>query len=300
MVRAAISLDRLRAFVAVMELGSFTAAARRLRIRKNAISQQIGKLEQELGVGLFVRTTRMVAATQEATQLYKNIEPLLQQLQTVIEGVGTDNWSGVLRITAPSDYVQLALGRALASFGIAHPRLRIELVTSSEILDIVSERIDLAVHLGWPKDSSQRAVKIGEYSLMVVGSAAYLADAGVPVHPDQLASHRWVELNALPDSFIPSFVGPRGERAERRLRAQFGASTMNDMLALVRSGAGLAIANDFLVAQDLCSGALVQVLRDWRLPMGGIYLTWRSTAVEPPRLRALIDHLRKHLGGMRG
>lgn len=289
-----VPMDRLRAFFAVVETGGFTAAGLRLKIGKNAVSQQVSKLERDLGVSLFTRTTRLVVPTEEGRRLYQTCEPLLRDLQSALENVGAERLSGELRITAPADYADLVLCPALTEFGRLHPQLRIALITNSRVLDLVGERIDLSVRLGWPRDSSLRAVKVGEFSLHVVTTDAYLASFGAPDDPRQLAGHSWVELSTLSNSPW-RFTNRLGEAANVRLRARFSANTAEGVLALVRSGAGVAVATDFSVAHDLRSGSLVRILEDWRLPRAGIYLAWPNAAHESPRQRALVDFLRTRL-----
>lgn len=290
-----VPLDRLRAFLAVMEAGGFTAAAEHLKMGKNAVSQQVGKLERELGVSLFIRTTRLVVPTEEGQRLYRSCRPLLQELQSAIESVGADPLSGELRITAPADYADFVLCPALVEFGNLHPNLHLSLITDSKVLDLVGERIDLSVRLGWPRDSSMRAIKVGEFGLNVVTTEDYLNRSAAPNNPHELTSHSWVQLSTLQDALTWRFTNREQDVINVRLHARFTANTAEGVLALVRAGAGVTIATDFSVAQDLERGTLVRVLKDWQLPQAGIHLTWPSARHESPKLRAAVDFLRHRL-----
>lgn len=290
-----IPMDHLRAFLAVVETGGFTMAGERLKTGKNAVSQHVAKLEQELGVALFARTTRTVVPTEEGQRLYQICKPLLHELRSALDAIGNDRLSGEIRITAPADYADFVLCPALVEFGCLHPNLRIALITDSRVLDPVGERIDLSVRLGWPKDSSLRAVKVGEFSLYVVTTEAYLAKSSIPDDPRQLASHNWVQLSTLQNALSWRFTNPRGEVTNARPRARFTANTAEGVLALVRAGAGIAVATDFSVAQDLECGTLVRVLAEWQLPRAGIHLTWPNATHESPKVRVLVDYLRDRL-----
>lgn len=290
-----ISLDRLKAFLAVVEAGGFTAAAQRLRMGKNALSQQVAKLEKDLGVSLFTRTTRLVVPTDAGRQLHQACLPLLHELQTTLETLGETRLSGPLRITAPADYAESVLCPALAEFGRLHPQLRIELITDSRVLDLVAERVDLAVRLGWPRDSSLRAVKVGEFELAIVTAPTYAARTGTPQHPRDLAQHSWIALSVLRHPSSWRFVDQQGEQCSVRMRTHFSANTVEGMLALVRCGAGVSVATDFSIARDLQRGTLMRILADWRLPRAGIYLVWPSAPLESAKVRALVDFLRSWL-----
>ncbi|RDD79812.1 LysR family transcriptional regulator [Dyella tabacisoli] len=297
-----MSLDRLHAFLAVAEAGSFTAAAKKLGMGKNQLCLQVARLEKELATALFIRTTRRVVPTEAGINLQLACTSPLQNLYTAIgEFVdGTTRLSGVLRVTVPSDYAMSVIGPAFAAFSLLHPQLHLELITESRVLDLVSERIDLAVRLGWPEDSSMKSLKIGEFALFVAAAPAYLAQAGTPEHPSQLANHRWVALTLLRTPLWWQFKGPDGAHCDVRMRSGLSTNTPEGLLGLLRGGAGLSVVTDFSVAHDLQCGALRCVLPDWQLPTCGIYLIWPNTRNEQPKVRALIDFLRSWFLGNAG
>ena len=299
MVAHHVSLDRLNAFLAVAETGSFTAAAKKLDMSKNQLCLQVARLEKELATALFIRTTRRVVPTEAGVKLQLACTSPLQNLYTAISDVvdGSTDLSGVLRVTSPSDYAMSAIGPALAAFSLLHPQLRIELITESRVLDLVSERMDLAVRLGWPEDSSMKSLKIGEFALFVVAAPAYLVQAGIPEHPSQLAKHRWIALTLLQTPLWWQFTGPDGAHCDVRMRSGLSANTPEGLLGLLRGGAGVSVATDFSIAHDLQCGALHCLLPDWQLPTCGIYLLWPNTRNEQPKVRALIDFLRSWFVG---
>jgi DNA-binding transcriptional LysR family regulator len=287
-----ISLDRLAAFLAVFDAGGFSAASERLKISKNAISRQVSTLEADLGVPLFTRNTRKVVPTAEGEELYRLCRGPINDLHGALDAVAGAKLSGEIRITAPSDFVNLGLAAALVEFARNHPGIRITLLAGDEVRDLVGERIDLAVRLGWPRDSSLRSLKIGQFELLVVAAPSYLKNVATPTHPQQLSNMDWVELSALVTPLSFHFRHRDGRTAVPRLRRTLSADTVQGVLAMVRAGGGLTVATEFSVASDLARGNLVRVLQDWKLPMGGIYLVWPRQTPEPPRLRALVEFLR--------
>lgn len=289
-------MDHLKVFLAVMEAGGFTAAAVGLKIRKSAVSQQIARLEQDLGIPLFRRTTRRVIPTDEGRELYARCEPLLRELDTALEDARKTRFSGSLRITAPADYANAMLARALAGFGERHPNIGISLVTESRVVDLVKERVDLGIRLGWPVDSSLRQIKVGQFEPIVVATREYLDRAGSRInHPRDLASHSWIELTALANGLSWRFTKDGEDACNVRVRPAFSTNDAAGVLALVRAGAGVSIVTDFSAARDIADGRLVRVLADWQLPTAGIFLVWPGSVQESPKLRALIEHLRLSL-----
>ncbi|MFC5570685.1 LysR substrate-binding domain-containing protein [Lysobacter yangpyeongensis] len=300
--RRAPSLDRLSAFLAVAEAGGFTAAAQRLDINKTVLSQQIARLESELGGALFTRTTRRVELTEAGRLLFDESAPLLQQLESAVAqfGQASTDPSGTLRITAPADYAVNVLGPALAAFQREHPQLQVDLIATHDVLDLVAERIDLAVRFGWLRDSSLRATKLGEFRQLVLASPDYLARAGAPRRPEQLASHAWIALSLLRSPLTWRFEKHGGRQVTVRMRPGLRASSPEGVLGLLRGGAGISVLTDFAATPDLHAGALQQVLRDWSLPSGGIHLVYPATRQPPGKVRRFMDFFRDWLANGAG
>lgn len=295
--RRTLPLDRLNGFLAVAEAGGFTAAAQRLDINKTALSQQIARLEAELGGALFTRTTRRVELTEAGRRLFDASAPLLRELEVAVTNFGDANAepSGTLRITAPTDYAANVLGPALAAFHREHPQLQIDLIATDEVLDLVGERIDLAVRFGWLRDSSLRAVKLADFSQVVVAAPTYLAQAGVPRKPEQLALHPWIALTLLRSPLTWRFTGRSGQQVNVRMRPGLRANSPEGVLGLVRGGAGISVLTDFAANNDLRAGTLRQLLPEWSLPSGGIHLVYPATRQPAGKVRRFIDFFRDWL-----
>jgi DNA-binding transcriptional LysR family regulator len=293
----ALPLDRLVWFVAVAESGGFTAAAKRLGCSKTMLSQQIAKLEAELKVSLFVRTTRHVRLTEAGERLLEECAAPLKALSASVEGVAEreERASGPLRITAPPDYASAVLGQALGEFTRDNPGVRIDLVASSELLDLTRERIDLALRLGWLRDSSLRATRLGEFAQIVAAAPAYLARAGMPKHPRDLAELRWVELSLLRAPLRWLFKAGAGAEHEVRMQAHARANSPEALLGLLRGGLGISVLADFAAEADLRSGALARVLPQWSLPRGGIYAVHPASRQVPLKVRKFVAFFRDYL-----
>ncbi|MBW6390743.1 LysR family transcriptional regulator [Billgrantia antri] len=283
-------LTGLPIFIALVEAGSFTAAAERLGCTKTRVSLQIRQLEERLGATLFQRTTRRVQPTQAGETLYRECRPLLTGLQEALamaEGDGRQ-LRGELRLTGPEDYAARVLGPAVVEFGQQHPALRIELRSGDRISDMLEEGIDLAFRLGWLKDSTLRARRLGEFRQYLVASPAYLARHGTPEHPEALAEHAWVAFTPLAAPLTWTFQ--RGEESCRvQMRARLAANSTAALNALLTAGGGLSVMADVTAEAEMRAGRLVQVLQEWTLPTGGVYAVYPPGRHLPARVRAFME-----------
>ena len=218
---AGADLNALRVFAAVAEAGGITAGAELLGMTKARVSIEISRLEALLGVSLFTRTTRRVAPTEAGDDLYAQAVPLLRRLEDALAqaqaGQGAAVLTGTLRISAPVDLAVQSLAPAVAEFAALHPQLQIDLRSSDRVADIVKEGVDVAIRMGWLRDSSLRATKLGEFEQHVVASPAYLRRAGKPARPEDLAEHQWIALSVLPTPLTWKFAGPRGQQRTVRM-----------------------------------------------------------------------------------
>ncbi|MEC5397054.1 LysR family transcriptional regulator [Uliginosibacterium sp. H1] len=295
-----MDLNRLRVFVAVADAGGFTAAAERLGSTKALVSQQVARLEAELGVMLFSRTTRRVTLTEAGTELFADSAPLIAQAESALARVaqGGEALRGTLRITAPVDFAAGMVAPALARFAAAHPDMQFDLVAADTVLDMVAARIDIAFRMGWLRDSTQRAVMLGEVQQWVVCTPDYLASHGPIDHPSQLAEHRWIALSLLPAPLSWRFSRHGDEQSEDltvRMRAALRTDSPTTLNALACEGAGVTASADMVVREDVEAGRLVRVLADWQLPAAGIYAVYPPGRHVPAKSKAFIAAFREYL-----
>ncbi|UDL06124.1 LysR family transcriptional regulator [Marinobacter sp. CA1] len=288
-----IDLNTLPLFIATVEAGSFTRAAERLGCTKTKVSLNIRAMEDHLGLALFTRTTRQVTLTEAGQQLYQACQPLLLQLGEALSDAGTSarTLSGNLRITAPADHVAQCLAPAAAEFGERHPNLRIELRSGDKVSDLVGEGIDLAIRMGWLRDSSLRAQKLGEFQQRVVTSPAYLEAMGTPAHPSELSQHRWIEFTPLPSALTWTFEKD-GERIQVQMNSHLKVDSTSAIRSLIMKGAGLSVLAGNVSQQY---PGLVSLFPDWQLPSGGIYAVFPPGAFIPAKVRSFVDFYRQWL-----
>jgi DNA-binding transcriptional LysR family regulator len=265
-------LNRLHAFVAVAQCGGFTAAAARLGTSKARVSLDVQRLERALGAALFTRTTRKVRLTDAGQQLLDEAGPLLAGLQDAVARASRSagEVGGTLRIATSVDHAAQHIAPLVAPFVALHPGLRITLQASDRVSDMLAEGIDLSFRMGWLRDSSLRAVKLGEFDQLVVAAPGYLRQAGTPTRPDDLAGHAWIALSLLPTPLTWHFTARNGRSRALRVTARLQTDSANALRALLLNGAGISVMEHRSVRADLDARRLVQVLADWRLPHVGL------------------------------
>lgn len=273
-----LDLNSLAVFTAVAEGGGFTAAAERLGVAKARVSNVVQRLETALGTTLFHRTTRRVTLTDPGRRLHEASRPLLLGLADALAEAGDERAAaaGTLKLSTSIDHSVHFLADAVADFAQLHPQLRIDLLASDRIADMVAEGIDLAIRLGWPRDSTLRAVKLGEFEQFLVAAPEYLSRRGVPKRPEDLAAHDWIAFTRLPASLTWKLVSRRGRAVTVRMAARLRTDSSATLRSLVLRGAGVSAINRLSVEGELRGGRLERLLPEWSLPRGGIF------AIFPP------------------
>lgn len=225
---------------------------------------------------------------------------LLADAEAAIERVGgnRDVPGGTLRLTTSTDYGMAVVAPALAGFRLQHPQVQVDLVIGDRINDLIAERFDLAIRLGWLRDSSLHAVRLGSFRQLVVAAPAYLAAQGTPRRPQDLPAHDGMAVSVLATPLRWSFVGRGGKQCTVRMRQVAQANNASAVRAMVLAGAGVAVLPDYLVEEDLRAGRLQRLLASYRLPEGGIHAVYPGRQ-PPAKVRRFIDHLRERLEAAR-
>ncbi|RJG08295.1 LysR family transcriptional regulator, partial [Massilia cavernae] len=251
-----IDLNDLMVFGAVAEAGSFTAGAERLGVAPAKVSLEIARLESQLGVALFTRTTRKVVLTEAGHALREDSLPLLQRLLASVANLQTADaeLTGSLRIAAPVDHAVQLLSPALARFAAMHPRLHVDLRTSDRVSDLVGEGLDVAIRMGWLRDSSMRAVRLGGFDQYVVTSPAYLKTIEPPRMPEDLASLEWIALSLMRTPLTWPFTSDGQAPQTVHMKSRIRVDSPGALGALIRAGAGITIMEQYSVREDLASG----------------------------------------------
>ena len=289
-----IDLNALSIFDAVVEAGSFTAAADRLGVAKAKISVQIARLEQQLGSSLFTRTTRRITLTDVGRHLHDQCQPLLLGLHDALTQVGSEQGelTGLLRVSASINHASQSVAPALAKFATVHPHLRIDLRTGDRISDLVADGIDLSFRMGWLRDSSQRAIKLGEFRQYVIAAPSYLKKYGTPKQPEDLSAHAWIALSLLPSPLTWKFSDAQGQTKTMHMKSRFQVDASSSLIALLQQGVGISAMEEMSSQAAIDAGKLVCLLPDWTLPNGGIYAVLPPGRHVPAKVRAFIDFYR--------
>ncbi|MEO8837915.1 MAG: substrate binding domain-containing protein, partial [Herbaspirillum sp.] len=203
--------------------------------------------------------------------------------------------SGTLRLSTSVNHATQSLAPALAVFTQLHPDLQIDLRTDDHVVDLVAGGIDLSIRLGWLRDSSLHALKLGEFEQVVVAAPTYLRRIA-PLHqPEQLANVEWIALTLLQTPQTRTFTGADGSSKTVQMKSRIRVDSPDALRALLLNGAGCSQVEACSVRSDLKSGALVRVLDDWLLPRGGIYAVYPSARNVPTKVRAFIDFYQNYL-----
>ena len=289
-----MDLNDLAVFVRVIEAGSFTGAARLLGLPKATVSRRVAELERALGVRLLQRTTRSLSVTdagrlyyEQSSQALRTIEIANQQLaETTVEP------SGTLRVSAPMGMGQSPFIDAMSEFLVAHPKVKLELILSDDLLNLVEEGIDLAFRSGVLSDSTLVARKIGETHRILCASPAYLRRHGAPATLSDLRRHECVISGRSLAGVQWTLHGPRG----RESVPVGGRVAVNEMFAVVAAamaGHGIALVPHNMVGQAVQRRRLVHVLPKYATSAGGFYAVYPSSRHLSPAVKIFVDMVAK-------
>ncbi|MDM0119424.1 LysR family transcriptional regulator [Variovorax arabinosiphilus] len=287
------NLRRLAYFVAVVETGSFTAAAERLGITKAVVSQQVARLEREFRTSLLVRTTRKVQATDVGRAFYERCAVVLREAAHAFDGLAERSAepSGTLRLTAPIDYGVGVVVPAIAAFTKRYPACKVDAVLSDQTLDLMSGNIEMAIRVGWLTETSEQARKIGAFRQLLVASSSMAGQLARLDTPADIAALPFVANTALREHLRWTFSSDEVEAQMVHVQASIFLDATLAVREAVCQGAGLSVLPDYAVAADLAAGRLIEVLPRWRLPSGGIHAVFPAARFRPAKVRAFVDLL---------
>ncbi len=266
-------LSELEIFVKVVELESFSGAARELTLSKSQVSKQISRLEDRLGARLMHRTTRRMSLTDVGRVFYQRCVQILADLEEAELSIGKlqSEPRGTLRVSVPMSFGVRYLAPALSDFMGAFRELQVDLNFSDRQIDIVDEGYDMAIRIGALADSSLIARKLAPVQLFLCASPEYLETAGSPQHPSELKHHNCLRYRYFSTGSMWKFYGSQGKESVKVV----GSLQTNNGDALREAALrhiGLCILPDFLVYEDLREGCLQQVMEDWTV--GEAFYIW--------------------------
>lgn len=283
--------QNLRAFTRVARLASFAAAARELRISTTTVSRRVAVFEEQLGARLLNRTTRRVTLTPAGVLALDQAEPILDalvELRASIAGDGTPR--GHLRLTAGVSLGRSLLYDNLPSFLQDYPEVSVEVLLTDVHIDLVKERIDLALRIGDLPDSDLVARRLGTVELILCGAPDWVEMVG-PLLPEQWAEQaRIVDTNQGP---IWHISHTDGRQLKIQATGRFAVNNAHAARDACQAGLGLALLPDFVAIPALQSGKLVRVLPEWSGPKPGFYGVVLQRRWVSPAVRALLEQIEK-------
>ncbi len=291
--------EDLQAFVAVVETGSFTAAADRLDTAKSAVSRRVSALEERLGVQLLRRTTRVLNLTDTGQSFYEHSSRILADLDEAEAAVQQEHGElrGTLRVALPLSFGVRHMCKPIAAFCKRHPRLKFDLDLNDRRIDLVEEGIDVAVRIGHLKDSSLIARKLFDSRTVVAASPHYLNTHGTPRSPEELGDHDCLVYSNLAEPDRWSWMDERGNKKVVEVRTAMRASSGDFLSNAAAHGLGIIIQPAFLAAEAIRHGNLVPILADIEWPTSPAYAVYPPTRHLSYRVRAFIDFLVERFAG---
>ncbi len=286
------TLTRMRAFVAVVDNEGFSSAARTLGRSKALLSKYVRELEDDLGALLLNRTTRQFSMTEAGHTYYKRAVDLLREFDDLQDQIREtrSGLSGSIRISAPRTLADVAIGQSLVDFALANPDIRLDIELDDRFVDLVEEGFDMAIRITKLEDSGLIARRIAPFRLVLCATPEMIDRHGMPQVP--------ADLSRLP------FVVDTNSRRRNTLVLETadgtvpitidGRMSVNSPLAARRAalgGLGFVVSPDFIVADDLAAGRLVEVLPGTLGTDAGIYAVYPHRRYLPAKVRALVDFM---------
>ena len=281
-------------FTKVVEEGSFSSAARTLKLTPSAVSKQIGRLEDRLGVRLLNRTTRQLSATEEGDAFYQRCVRILTDIEEAELSVSQQHAAprGTLRVNCGVAFGKHRISPLMPEFLSRYPDVALEMTLTDALSDLVEEGQDVAIRFGKLQDSSMVARQLAVSHRAICCSPEYLARHGEPQHPSELVHHN--RLSFATSSHLNDWIFrlPDGSEFPVKAEGNFSANNGETIHEMALAGLGVARLAEFLIAPEVRDGKLVRILqpfyRDIKVPIYAVYPTRRHLS---PKVRAFVDFL---------
>ncbi|MDD7544939.1 LysR family transcriptional regulator [Actinobacillus porcinus] len=292
------NMNELRSFIIVAQTGSFTKAAARLNVSTSALSHSMRKLEEQLKIKLFNRTTRSVATTEAGEQLFRQLLPLFESIEDNINALSTfrDTLNGTLRINGADHVFIYAIWDKLLNFMEKYPEVKLELTSDMKFTDIVAGRFDAGIRLGREVDQDMIAVRISDdMQMALVATPEYLAKNGTPQTLQDLTQHQCVCVR-MPTSeglFVWEFRSPDSQEIIKF--TPHGRLVVNNNFLAKKaclSHLGLALMPKDRMAKELERGEVVELLPEYAMHYDGYHLYYPNRRQNSPLFKALVECLR--------
>ena len=288
----------IEALVAVVEAGSFSAAAERLGVAKSVVSRRISQLETRLGSRLLHRTTRRLTLTDAGRNFYPRAVQILADLDDAEQGVAdeTTELRGALKLAAPLSFGLMHLSDAIAVFLKEHPAIELNLDLNDRHINLVEEGFDMAVRIGELPDSTLVARRLGNVRTVTCASRAYLERHGEPAHPDDLRHHIGLQYSNISYRQQWRYEIPGSKTVFAQPQIRIRANNGEALAAAAVAGLGITTGPTFILGRYLKEGRLVAILDEFRRPVTGIHAVYPPGRLIPGRVQAFSDFLAGRFG----
>ena len=288
-------LDELRQiaiFAKTVDHGSFRAAGQALRLSPSVVSHHVGQLEQSLGTALLYRSTRKLSLTPDGERLLTSAYAMMEAAESGIQDLAkqSEQISGLLRLTAPAVMTQSKLSKYIADFSSTYPDVRLTIDFSDARRDLISDGYDVAISIGWLKDSSLKAKKLYEIERKLVAAPSYIKTKTKPKNPTDLSEWTWLELGPVWHR-KPEFQKGSKRVIVSKRPSKISANNVDALARLASAGAGLALVPAFLTSLDIANGELEYVLEDWHIQSLDVFAVWPSNAPKDGLIRHFINFI---------
>jgi DNA-binding transcriptional LysR family regulator len=281
-------------FARVVKAGSFTAAARQLKVTGSVASKHVAKLEKTLGVRLLNRSTRKLSLTEAGTAYYKHCARIVEEVESGKRALAQLQAvpRGRLRVTAPVPFAARWLGPLLHEFLQRYPEIQLDLDSSNRVVDLAQEGFDVAIRGATrPLPPNVVARLLHTMELHLCASPQYLQRAGVPKHPSELSRHNCLSLSPAVQAEVWPFVRG-GERVEVPVSGSMQSNMVEALHDLVLAGTGVTLLPGELVGKDIRDGRLTPLLTDWQVETRAqVYAVYLPTPHLAPKVRVFVDFL---------
>lgn len=284
-------LEGMRAFIRVVEAGSFTRAAETLNVSKTTVTQLVQQLESNLRIKLLNRTTRKVNMTTAGASYYERVVRLLADLDDIEDNILGDSTAprGLLRVDVPSPFANIILVPALPEFHARFPEIQLDIGASDRKVDLIGDNVDCVVRGGEIEDGSLVARRVADLQLGVFAAPSYLAQAGTPMHPNDLhgTGHRIVNYRWA--SGLPYAMEKSGERVKIGGRYFLAIDDGNAYLTAGLAGLGVLWLPQYMAKPYVASGALMKLFTDWSIEPMPLHVAYPPNRYVRRQLRVFID-----------
>ena len=293
-------LSALSGFVQSVNLGSFSAAAKHLGVSQPAISQQVRSLEDQLGTRLLNRTTRQLRLTEAGERYYAYARDILDRLVEADRAVQSDEaqMSGPLSIGLPLGFAESVLSAFLIRFKKEHPCLLLDVSLSDQFVDVVQERLDVAIRMGEIDDERLIVRRLGMAQRCLVASPDYLDQRGRPAHPADLPEHDYLLYKNISTGDRVPFISSLGENLSIKINPAMIINNSGTLRQAALAGLGISIASRWIIEPYLKSGELELVLPDWKYPPHPVHAVYPSNRFIPAKVRRFVDRLQDYFQEM--